>query len=275
MLFLMSSAAMGGMFFPALNCPGFGSLLNYDDLYVKRDVGGNHPGLISHAAALSTNLALLPITYNQMENAWGVPNGKFHLKHDWSGDHMALNDEISHMVVSYKLTQLFHSGYKALGYSAKTSIWLGVIETAVIVTAVEYPIDAYNPTQGFGISDLIFDYAGISLGYLKITDSRFENWDLKGSVKSLTHANNQVFGDMAEDFDNYIYWLTYRRKPAVFGLGYSTSHPEEGVINKEFYLGVGTTIPDLLSPISEKLSEFFRWSEFYYFNLRWNFLTID
>jgi len=256
-------------------CAGFGSVLNQVPLSSRQEENGDNPGLLTHAITLSANLALFPVAYNQMEKTWGVPDGKFHFKDDWSGDNMALNDEVSHMFVSFKLTQLLHSGYKALGYSHKTALWLGMIETAFIVTAVEYPIDAYNPDQGFGVSDLFFDYGGIALGYLKIMDDNFANWDLKTSVKSFRHANKQVLGDGAEDYDNYIYWLTYREDPAVFGLGYSTSHPEIGKVEKEFYLAVGTTIPDLLSPVSEKLSNWFRWSEFYYFNLKWNFLTID
>ncbi|MBD3218668.1 MAG: DUF2279 domain-containing protein [candidate division Zixibacteria bacterium] len=274
LLLLFCSTASGALYLSP-HFPGFGTVLDTDRHFTELEKSEENAGLLSHAVSVSTNLALLPFTYKQMENAWGVPDGRFHFKDDWAGDNLALNDEISHMLVSYKLTQFFHSGYKALGYSERTSLWLGIIETAVIVTAVEYPIDAYNPSQGFGISDLIFDYAGIGLGYLKITDNRFDSWDIKGSVKSFGHANQQVFGDLAEDYDNYIYWLTYRKEPAVFGLGYSTSHPEIGNVDKEFYLGVGTTIPDLLSPFSKKLSEFFRWSEFYYFNLRWNFLTID
>ncbi len=254
---------------------GYGTVLNPVPLQSHPEDDDRSPGILTHAITISANLALFPIAYNQMEKTWGVPNGKFHFKDDWSGDNMALNDEVSHMVVSYKLTQLLNSGYRALGYSPKTALWLGMIEAAFIVTAVEYPIDAYNPDQGMGISDLFFDYGGIALGYLKITNERFANWDLKTSVKSFSHANRQVLGDAAEDYDNYIYWLTYRVEPAVFGLGYSTSHPGGGEVDKEFYFALGTTIPDLLSPISDKLSKWFRWSEFYYFNLKWNFLTID
>ena len=251
----------------------FGSVLNPDPLHSNAVSAQNGANNWSHIMSVSANLAMMPLAYNHMVSAWGVPDGRFHFKDDWSGDNLALNDEVSHMVVSYKLTQLFHAGYRAIGYSERAARLLGVIEAALIVTAVEYPIDAYNPTQGFGISDLLFDYAGIGLGYLKITESRFADWDLKVSVKSFKHANRQVIGDIAEDYDNYIYWLTYKKEPVVFGLGYGTSHPDIGRIDKQFYVSVGTTIPDLLSHISDKLSKLFRWSEFYYFNLKWNFLT--
>jgi Predicted periplasmic lipoprotein (DUF2279) len=227
--------------------------------------------------AIGVNLTALPPAYNHMVKAWGAPDGKFHIKDDWAGDNLALNDEVSHLFVSYKLTQYLQSGYRMIGFSEKTSLIIGIVEAAFIVTAVEYPIDAYNPDQGLGISDLIFDYAGIGMAYFKITDSRFANWDLKTSVKSFTYENDNVFGSDNEDFDNYIYWLTYRKTPAVFGFGYGTSHPELGVrkVNKEFYLAVGTTIPDLLRPISKKLSDALRFTEFYYFNLKWNFLTLE
>jgi hypothetical protein len=225
--------------------------------------------------ALSFNLAMIGPSYNHMVKSWGKPDGKFHLKDDWSGDNLALNDEVSHLLVSYKLTQALHSGYRTLGFSEKTARILGLTEAAFIVTAVEYPIDAYNPSQGFGISDLIFDYAGILMAYFKISESRLADWDLKTSVKSFRNANHQVIGDMAEDYDNYIYWLTFRKTPAVFGLGYSTSHPEIGKVNKEFYLALGTTLPDILRPVSNKLANALKWAEVYYFNVSWRFLTLD
>lgn len=241
----------------------------YSQTHLKSPGHGSWP----HIIAVSGNLAVMPMAYNHMVKAWGVPDGKFHFKHDWAGDNMALNDEVSHLLISYKLVQALHSGYSMIGYSNKTARIMGMIQAAIIVTAVEYPIDAYNPTQGFGVTDIVADYAGIGLAYLKITDKRFHNWDLKTSVKSFSHTKRQVIGDNAEDYDNYIYWLTYKKSPAVFGFGYSTSHPLSGGVNKEFYLGIGTTLPDLLEPISGKLAKLFRWSEVYYFNLKWNFHT--
>jgi hypothetical protein len=252
----------------------YGTVLSPSPLYYSHHEANNHgSGYWPHVISISGNLVIMPLAYNHMVKTWGIPNGKFHFKHDWSGDHMALNDEVSHLVISYKMVQAFHSGYKFIGYTDRTAKILGMIETAVIVTAVEYPLDAYNPGQGLGVSDLIFDYAGIGLAYIKISDERFRNWDLKTSVKSFAHTKRQVLGDNAEDYDNYIYWLTYKKSPAVFGFGYSTSHPLSGGVDKEFYLGIGTTLPDLLEPISGKLAKVFRWLEVYYFNLKWNFLT--
>ncbi len=252
----------------------YGTVLGPNPIYYANPEPQDHGhGYWPHVISVSGNLAVMPMAYNHMVKTWGVPDGKFHFKHDWSGDHMALNDEVSHLLISYKLVQAFHSGYKFIGYSDRTAKILGMIEAGLIVTFVEYPLDAYNPGQGFGVSDLVFDYVGIGMAYYKISDPRFENWDLKTSVKSFSHTRKQVLGDNAEDYDNYIYWLTYRKSPAVFGLGYSTSHPLSGGVNKEFYLGVGTTLPDLLKPISGKLAKLFRWSEVYYFNLKWNFLT--
>ena len=197
-VFIMSGIANAGIS-PLGYCAWFGSVLNPDPLHSDLLSSDGGASRWSHIVSVSANLAIMPLAYNHMVNAWGVPDGRFHFKDDWSGDNLALNDEVSHLVVSYKLTQLFHSGYRALGYSEGTARLMGVIEAAVIVTAVEYPIDAYNPTQGFGVSDLLFDYAGIGLGYLKIADSRFADWDLKVSVKSFKHANRQVIGDVAED----------------------------------------------------------------------------
>lgn len=213
--------------------------------------------------------------YNHVVNAWGRPDGKFHFKDDWSGDNLALNDEVSHLFVSYKLMQFFNSGYNLLGFSPKTARILGMVETAFILTAVEFPIDAYNPDQGFGVSDLIFNYTGIFMAYIKITNPAFENWDLKASVKSLSQSNKQVIGSNNEDFDNYIYWITYRKSSLVFGLGYSTDHPQPMNVDKQFFVGIGTTVPDLIRPISKKLANALDWMGTYYLNLNWNFATID
>ena len=221
-----------------------------------------------------TNLAAAVPVYNHMTSAWGLPDGKFHFKDDWSGDNLALNDEISHLFVSYKLMQFFNSGYNFVGFSPKTAKILGIVETAFIVTAVEFPIDAFNPDQGFGISDLIFDYAGIAMAYMKITNPALKNWDIKTSLKSLSYSNKNVIGSNSEDYDNYIYWLTYRKSPAVFGLGYSTDHPQPYQVDKQFYLAIGTTVPDLVRLISPKIADKLNWMEVYYFNLKWNFATL-
>jgi hypothetical protein len=233
---------------------------------------------VSHKAeviGISANLALLPLSYEHLVGTWGRPNGNFHIKSDWSGDYLGLNDEVSHLFVSYKLMQFFHGAYKHIGFSEKSARILGVVEAAFIVTAVEYPLDAYNPDQGFGISDLVFDYTGIFMSYLKISHPCFRNWDLKASVKSISHSRRQILGNNVDDYDNYIYWLTYRKSVAVFGLGYSTSHPVPTSPVKEFYFGIGTTIPDLLRPISHKLAGMLEWAGGYYFNLRWNFLKFN
>jgi len=231
--------------------------------------------LLTHSLAVGINLAAMPFLYDHMTGLWGSPDGKFHIKDDWNGDMLGLSDEVSHLFVSYKLAQFLHSGYGKIGYSDKTAKILGFAEATFIVTAVEFPIDAYNPDQGFGISDLIFDYTGLGLAYLKITDSRFENFDLKVSVKSLSYDSRSVLGDNNEDYDNYIYWLTYTKSPLVLGLGYGTDHPEIYDVDRQFYLGLGTTLPDLIRPFSEKVSSFFKWAELYYINIRWNFATID
>ncbi len=233
------------------------------------------PRILSHTVAVGANLTAMPFLYDHMTGLWGDPNGSFHFKDDWNGDNLGLNDEVSHLFVSYKLAQFLVAGYGKLGYSEKTARILGFAEAAFIVTAVEFPIDAFNPDQGLGVSDLIFDYTGLGLAYLKLTDSRFEDFDLKVSVKSLSYDSRSVLGDNSEDYDNYIYWLTYRKTPFVFGLGYGTDHPEVWDVDRQFHLGIGTTLPDLLGLFSEDASKFFRWAELYYINIRWNFVTID
>ncbi|MGH8004228.1 MAG: DUF2279 domain-containing protein, partial [Limisphaerales bacterium] len=124
----------------------------------------------------------LAVAYDQTQKSWGGSTGKFHFKSDWSGDGLAQNDEISHLTVAYTLTKEFYRAYRWAGFSPKKARLYGTLESAVLMTFVEVPMDAFNTTQGFGIEDLLANYAGVGLGFLKL--SRPGNWDIKTSAKS-------------------------------------------------------------------------------------------
>jgi len=204
--------------------------------------------------------------YDYMTQTWGAPTGKFHIKHEMA-DYLAFNDEVSHLFVSYKLTQGFGAAYRGVGFSDGRARLLGALESAFIMTFVEFPVDAYNPSQGLGVTDLAADYLGIGLAWWKSADSRLENFDVKVSMRSFSNKYSRVLGENQEDYDNYIYWLTYRYKFAVAGIGYGTTHPSPYDPDPSAYFGIGTTIPDLIGVFSEKLARSLKPLELYFFNL--------
>lgn len=197
--------------------------------------------------------------YFWSQKAWGTSSGKFHWKHDWTGDNMAQNDEVSHLVVSYKVSQSLKPVYQWLGFSPARSMTFGSLHSALLGTLIEYPIDAYNPLQGLGTSDLVANYigCGLALGHYHVPALR--NFDLKLSFKQAPWiANPHGVAGTPEEFDNEIFWLVFRPvyKKINFlhlGVGYSTNHYNY-VVEREYYLGVGTTIPDVVSLVSRKIA---------------------
>ncbi len=218
-----------------------------------------------YAALIGVHAAAAYPLYKELTSMWGVPSGKFHIKAE-TADYMLFNDEVSHLFISYKLSQGFESVYRRVGFSDNRARALGVIEAAVIMTAVEYPLDAYNPSQGFGATDLIADYAGIALAYWKSTDSRLSNFDLKVSMKAISGGGRVGLAYDNEDYDNYVYWMTYRYRFAIAGFGYSTRRDSPIDPESQGFIGVGTTIPDLVGVVSDRAASFLRPLELYFIN---------
>jgi hypothetical protein len=221
----------------------------------------------------TANAGVVFYGFKQAIAAWGESKGKFHFKDDWEGDHLAQIDEMSHFLWGYKMTQLIFWSYRWAGFSSKASQIISVSQSAFILTLVEYPVDAYNPEQGLGVSDLVFDYAGIGLAFLKQRYSWFEDVDVKiSSRKNLFLGNQPVFAQTYEEFDNFIYWLTYRvnlslpQKAFCFGMGYGVTH-QQGKPKREFLAGIGLSLPDFLSLFHEDLGQRLRFLEIYYPNL--------
>ncbi len=206
--------------------------------------------------------------------SWGKSKGAFHFKNDWNGDKLKQTDELSHFLWGYKMTQFLFSAYRWSGFSTEASHAISVFQTALVLTMVEYPIDAYNPQQGLGISDLVFDYAGIGLACTKRRFGWLEDFDFKLSWKrDIFLANQPMFAQTFEEFDNFIYWFTYRtklflpQKIVCLGLGYSATR-RGGVPRRQFFAGIGLSLPDLVSLFGKKLERHAKFLELFYPNLR-------
>ena len=219
------------------------------------------------------NASAIFFGFKQAAASWGKSNSRFHFKDDWKGDNLAQTDELSHLMWGYKMTQFFFWAYDWVGLSSKTSQTLSMCQSALLLTLVEYPIDAHNPRQGFGVSDLIFDYLGVGLAYMKKHESWLEDFDFKISWKKNVFAAHQpLFAQTYEEFDNFIYWFTYRtklfmsRKIFCLGLGYSAAHPR-GEPEREFFGGIGLSLPDFASLFGKKLESRAKFLEIFYPNL--------
>jgi hypothetical protein len=211
--------------------------------------------------------------FKQAITSWGKSNSKFHIKDDWKGDHLAQADELSHFMWGYKMSQSVSALYRWMGLSEKISQTLSIGEPAFLLTLVEYPIDAYNPEQGLGVSDLIFDYLGIGMAFAKKRTTWLEDFDFKISwKKSIFAANHPLFAQTYQEYDNFIYWFTYRtklflpRRIFCLGLGYGTTH--HGIEpQRQFYWGAGLSLSDFVSLFGKKLKEPAKFLDLFYPNL--------
>lgn len=214
---------------------------------------------------LAGNLAGGTGAYFYLKDTWGTSNGRFHFKDDFN-DNLHLTDEISHMVFSYKMTQWFAWLFRVLKMDERKIERYAVLETALVTTLVEFPIDAFNPDQGLGVSDLLFNYSGIALAVIK---KRYpDNFDLKLSLKeSPTRFENKFLAQKNEEFDNFIWWASYKPKYLWLGFGYGTNH-YQGDVQSEYYLGIGTTPYDLLHLIAPALADKLCVLDTYFISLR-------
>jgi hypothetical protein len=210
-------------------------------------------------------------------SAWGESQGSFHFKNDWEGDHLAQTDELSHFMWGYKMTQFLIWSYGWAGFSPKASRLISISQTAFVLTMVEYPIDAYNPKQGLGVSDLAFDYAGIGLAYLKQRCRRLDNFDVKISWRrDIIFDNQPVFAQTYDQFDNFVYWLTYKtrlflpQKALCFGLGYGVTHRQDRP-TRHLLLGMGLSLSDFVSLFARDLGAHLKFLDLFYPNLNLEF----
>lgn len=210
--------------------------------------------------------------YTRMDDWWGRIYGPFHIKHnDWAGDNLAQTDEVSHCLVSYKITQAATGLAKWSGFTPGTSRIIGGAFAGSIMLFVEYPVDAHNAYQGFGYSDMIANSIGISFALAR---DRWPEYltplDLRISIKGKEGISKEIIAQTLAQNDNYIYWLTVNPVedfPVHFALGYSANHDNEDFIaEREVYLGFGTSIAELAGLYKPKWKKSLQTFNFYDFS---------
>ncbi len=195
--------------------------------------------------------------YSRMDDWWGDAHVPFHIKHDdWSGDNLAQTDEVSHCLVSYKIAQVATDLAKWSGFRDGTSRIIGGCLAGGIITFVEYPVDAHNPYQGFGYTDMIANAIGIGLALSRDRWPEYlERVDLRISIKSTDGISNEIIAKNMAQNDNYTYWLVVNPVedfPVHAALGYSANHDSpDHIVDREIYLGFGTSIAELAGLIDK------------------------
>ena len=217
------------------------------------------------------------LAYEQSQASWGLSNGQFHFKDDLH-DGLALSDETSHLFAAYELTRALTTGYAWTGLSSTGARRAAAVHAWMWTFLVEYPIDAYNPGQGFGASDLAFNTVGVLAAYHHTRPGPPPRWDLKISVKrSFFSGESRFIAHSNEQYDDYIYWLTvrpvrHRYIPLWIGAGYSTTHRDWLQLDKELHVAVGTTVEDLVGMIDSDAARYLRPLNFFFLNIGTNFV---
>lgn len=210
------------------------------------------------------------LVYVAAQRTWGQSRGRFHVKDDWTGDSLSQNDEASHLFFGYTLTRTFSGQWRWGGMPPGRSRTVGAAESAVALTLVDV-LDAFNPAQGLGISDLLFDYTGVGAGLWTL--SHPVDWTIRTSITVRAHA--RIFAETKQQSDNYIWWVTYRpqlrwglKQPLSLGVGHSVRREADGVTPvRELHFGIGTTLPDLVRTFAPHAARVLGILDFYYFNL--------
>lgn len=206
----------------------------------------------------------------ETQRTWGHSRGRFHVKSDWTGDGLSQNDEVSHLFFGYTLTRTLSAQWRWGGMSPEGSRAVGAFESAFVLTMVE-TLDAFNPTQGLGVEDLAFDYAGVGASLWTLTHPG--GWGIRTSIKAPAKAG--LFAETVRQSDNYIFWATYRpplgwgpKQPLSVGVGHSARRGPDGVTSvRELHFGIGTTVPDVVRTFAPDAAHHFGILDFYYFNL--------
>jgi hypothetical protein len=210
------------------------------------------------------NVAILSFTYVYAVNTWGAPDGKFHLKDDLD-DNLAMTDEVSHFFVSYKLSEGCRWLFRITGMQSDKIEKYSLLEAGLLTSLVEFPMDAYNPDQGFGISDFVFNWAGIGFSWLR--HRGLESFDVKFSLKrSPFEFENKVLASRNEEFSNFIWWSCWKPRYVWLGAGYSTNH-ESATVESEYYLGIGTTLYDLIALVDRDIAAKVKALDSYFINV--------
>lgn len=234
----------------------------------------------------ATSGCVLFYAYGVFQEKWGKSEGKFHFKwEDWSNDGLLFTDEVSHMFASYKLFQLADDYARWTGFSPFASRTVAWIVSCAVMIFVEFPMDAYNPCQGVGFSDIGANLAGIAFASARDKYNWLRKFDLKCSVKNTKLVEPFFLATSLASNDNYIYWLTYNPDPSKYpfhiGIGYSASHwdvynPRIKYGKKEVYIGFGISASDFAgmdkfyetNVLGINIGRFLDFCGFYSFNFR-------
>ena len=207
---------------------------------------------------------------------WGESDSKKWLwkTNDWNGDGLAQVDEISHCFTGYKLFQFFRGVSKWIGLNDKTSNIIAFSIAEGVLVWVEL-IDAYNPTQGFGITDMVTDTVGILFELLRMRYPFAQRFDIKASYRGFEEIpNNLIMATTFAEYDNSIFWLTYSpsdKLPINIALGYGSSRYKSNSSEprRRLYAGVGISGKDLISLFNKKAANsfggLFDWYEFSFY----------
>jgi hypothetical protein len=210
--------------------------------------------------------------YRQSQASWGSSRGSFHFKSDFKGDGLAMTDEASHLLIAFRLSRFIESGYRWSGAEESRARLWGAAEAWLLTFLVEYPIDAYNPQQGFGVSDLLFNTLGIVAAYAHSASIQ-PHWDVKVSVKrQFFNGTGRIVAYDTKQYDDFVYWVTYRpvrarHVPLLLGIGYSTKHSTPHDPIKQLHLGVGTSLEEIGAMIGPRTERLLRPLNFFFFNL--------
>ncbi len=182
---------------------------------------------------------------------WGTKRGPFHFKDDWDGDNLIQVDEVSHMVIAYKMAQAGRYILEWDGFSHKWANIMGAGVSFLWLFVVEYPIDSYNPYQGFGVSDLLFDIAGCAFAYFRANHRFLQKFDLRFSTKVNPFQLDRIIAWTTDEYDSWVYWLTYtpvpQRIPFSISIGYSSWREHTYEPKREWHIGFTVSLYELYS----------------------------
>lgn len=229
--------------------------------------------------ASAFSLGMLYLSWNKFQQRWGKSHGKFHFKtKDWSGDGLAQGDEISHAIAAQRLCIIGREMARWVGFSEHSSTIWGAAISGAVTTWVEFPVDAFNPGQGVGYTDLAANATGIALYLVRERYDWAHRFDLRFSYISFADSliPPEIFvGQNYRQYDNAIYWLVYypspEKIPLNLGIGYSTTRNYDPRYDddpiREWYLGAGFSVTDLAKPFGIKTPRILELLDTYEFSL--------
>ncbi len=186
---------------------------------------------------------------------------------DWNGDGLVQTDEFSHFQLGQRITELGYGMAQWSGFNHRTSIWIGAGIGFGATMWVEI-IDAFNPDQGFGLTDAVLDLAGVIFGVMRKQNDFVNRFDLRVTFDDLNQIPDNVFmATTFAEYDNAIFWLTYKIDqdlPIDVCLGYSSDRDYPGKVpRRELFLGAGISGEELFSlfGIDNKIGSFAEWYE--------------